>query len=52
MQIVVLKSFCRHFRYIAIWVFVWVIKQVHFHIPQELFIFDKHYDGGNFQMMS
>ena len=51
MQVVLLKSFLRHFRYIAMWVLIWVIVHVHSDIEQELVIFGEHCDNGNFKVM-
>jgi hypothetical protein len=51
MQVVFLKLFFRHFRYIAIWVFIWEICQEYSNIVQELVIFGEYYNNGNFKVM-
>ena len=51
MQVELLESYLRRFRYIAIRVFIWVVHQMHFDIPQKLVIFSEHCNDGNFKVM-
>ena len=49
MDIVLLKYLFRNFRYIATWVFVWVIGQMYCDVPYELVMFSEHYNDRNFK---
>jgi hypothetical protein len=50
MQVVLLKSFIGHLRYTPIQIYIWVIRDIHFDIVQELVMFGKYHNNGNFKV--
>ena len=50
MQVVFLKLFICHLRCTSVQIFIWFIRHIHLYISQELVIFGKHYNDGNFKV--
>ena len=50
-QVVLLKLFICHLRYISVQIFIWIIRYIHPYIVQELIVFGKNYNNGNFETL-